>query len=91
MRKSDKRPALRSRIRKCAVRSCATWDAGGRRQQARVDTCAIESASCGPSSSVSARWGPNPRTPARAKKPQPTPAEFEAALDELTKEATRSD
>ena len=27
----------------------------------------------------------------RAKKPQPTPAELEAALDELTKEATRSD
>ena len=27
----------------------------------------------------------------RAKKPQPTPAELEAALDDLTTEATRSD
>jgi hypothetical protein len=27
----------------------------------------------------------------RAKKPQPTPAELEAVLDELTTEATRSD
>jgi hypothetical protein len=26
----------------------------------------------------------------RAEKPQPTPAEFEAALDELTREATQS-
>jgi hypothetical protein len=32
-----------------------------------------------------------PASKRRAKKPQPTPAELEAALDDLTKEATRSD
>jgi len=32
-----------------------------------------------------------PARKSRAKKPGPTPAELEAALDELTTEATRSD
>jgi hypothetical protein len=37
------------------------------------------------------RKSEEPARKRRAEKPQPTPAGFEAALDELTKEATQSD